>query len=125
MKNNIYIESTLSSPEVNFNFATNKLTITGVCTPENPKLFFDPIINAFEEYQKLYNEVTIDIYLDYFNTGTSKCLLNMLFKSAGMELEKTNTIVNWMVDNEDSELLESGQMLEEISKLKFNYVFVN
>lgn len=120
----IHIESTMSSPEVVFNFGANTLSIKGVCTPENPKLFFDPIIAAYEEYKLTHDNITIDIFLDYFNTGSSKCLLNLFIKAA-TNTDVNTTTINWITDCEDSELIESGQMLEEISKLKFNYVFIN
>lgn len=117
----IHIDPTHSSPEVTFDFSEKKLTIKGICTPENPKLFFEPIIEAFEEYQKQYKELTIDIFLDYFNTGSSKCLLNLFMKASTNPEIKINTIVNWIVDSEDSELKESGIIFEEITGLKFNY----
>lgn len=121
----IHIEATHSSPEVSFNFNENKLIIKGICTPENPKLFFAPIIEAFEEYQKIYNDLTIDIHLDYFNTGSSKCLLNLFLKASLNPNIKINTIVNWIADAQDMELKEAGQVFEEITGLKFNYLNEN
>jgi hypothetical protein len=123
--NSLYITSTQSSPEVIFNFEDNKLIIKGICTPQNPKLFFDPIISAIEEYQKTHTNLTIDIYLDYFNTGSSKCLLNLFTKAAINPDIKINTIVNWIVESDDSELKEAGEVFEEITGLKFNFLSEN
>lgn len=119
---NINIECTHSSPSVVFNFEEQKLIITGICTPENPKLFFAPIIEAFDEYQKLHHILTIDIYLDYFNTGSSKCLLNLFLKASTNPDIKMNTIVNWIIDSDDSELKEAGEVFQEITGLTFNYL---
>lgn len=118
----INITSTHSSPSVVFNFEEQKLIISGICTPENPKLFFTPIIEAFEEYQRQYKTLTIDIYLDYFNTGSSKCLLNLFQKASSDPDLKINTIVNWIISDDDSELKEAGEVFEEITGLRFNYL---
>lgn len=118
----INITSTHSSPSVVFNFEEQKLIISGICTPENPKLFFTPIIEAFEEYQRQYKTLTIDIYLDYFNTGSSKCLLNLFQKASSNPDLKINTIVNWIISDDDSELKEAGEVFEEITGLRFNYL---
>ncbi len=120
-KSKLNIERTQSSPSVVFNFEEHKLIITGICTPENPKLFFAPIIEAFDEYQKNHTILTIDIYLDYFNSGSSKCLLNLFFKASNNPDIKMNTIVNWIIDEDDSELKEAGEVFQEITGLNFNY----
>lgn len=124
-KSNIKIDSTESSPRVVFNFEENKLIISGICTPANPKLFFEPIIEAFDNYQRMYNILTIDIYLDYFNTGSSKCLLTLFQKASSNPNLKINTIVNWIISNDDTELKEAGEVFEEITGLRFNYLNQN
>lgn len=121
---NLYIPKTLSTPDVLFNFSEKKLSITGICCPENPKLFFAPIFQSFQEYQKDAKELTIDICLNYFNTGSSKCLV-MIFQSIYSDPQmKEKAIINWISENDDLELKESGEVFEEVTGLKFNYVSI-
>jgi len=118
--------STKSSPEIIFDDQEHKLFIKGICTPENPIHFFQPVVDILEEYLTNNNQLIIDIYLDYFNTGSSKCLLNLFSKVANTSNHvKSNTIVNWIVDEDDSELKEAGEVFEEITGLKFNYISQN
>ena len=121
----LHILPTISSPEVVFSFEVNKLIIKGICAPQYPILFFEPIIEAIEEYQKTKSNLTIDIYLDYFNTGSSKCLLNLFSKTAINPDIKINTIVNWIVESGDSELKEAGEVFQEITGLKFCFLSAN
>jgi hypothetical protein len=122
----LHIVSTKSSPEIIFDDQEHKLFIKGICTPENPIHFFQPVVDILENYLTTNNQLIIDIYLDYFNTGSSKCLLNLFSKVANTSLEvKSNTIVNWIVDEDDSELKEAGEVFEEITGLKFNYISHN
>lgn len=121
----ITIDSSISTPEIIFDYEAGKLQIRGVCTPENPRLFFDPIFKALDEYQKEKSELTIEICLDYFNTGSSKCLLNIFNTISNNSKLKTNTTVNWIIEEHDPDIRESGVLFEEITGLKFNYVNAN
>ena len=122
----LHIVSTKSSPEIIFDDQEQKLFIKGICTPENPIHFFQPVVDIIEEHLATHNKLIIDIYLDYFNTGSSKCLLNLFSKVANTSPDvKSNTVVNWIVDEDDSELKEAGEVFEEITGLKFNYVSQN
>lgn len=115
------IEATNSTPEVRFDAASKSLRINGVCTPENPRVFFDPIFNALEDYQKEHQQLTVEICLDYFNTGSSKCLLNLFYMISNNARLKMNTVVNWIIEDSDPDIKESGLLFEEITGLNFNY----
>ncbi|HQQ95364.1 MAG TPA: DUF1987 domain-containing protein [Bacteroidia bacterium] len=119
------IEATGSTPEVLLDGETRRLNIRGICTPENPRQFFDPIFQAMEEYEKNHQELTIEICLDYFNTGSSKCLLNLFYMVSNNADLKPNTVVNWVIEESDPDIKESGLLFEEITGLKFNYPINN
>ncbi len=114
-------KATEFTPEIEFDFVKHRLSLTGVCAPENPVNFFDMLNGYIEEYKKDNKVLSIDIRFDYFNTGTSKCLLNLLkdLKHSGSQLDAE---VNWYSDKGDDEMKENGEIFEELSKLKFNYL---
>jgi hypothetical protein len=118
---NLEIESTGSTPEVVLDILSKRLEIKGICTPENPRHFFDPIFLALEQYHKVEHELTIEICLDYFNTGSSKCLLNLFYMISNNPDLKPKTVVNWVIEESDPDIKESGLLFEEITGLKFNY----
>lgn len=115
-------DNTESTPEVDFNFGLKKLAIKGVCSPENPIAFFNEIKEHLEEYIAEHNEMELDFTFDYFNTGSSKCILNLLFNIKSKSDENFNCKINWFLVGNDSEMRESGKFFEELTGLKFNYL---
>jgi hypothetical protein len=113
----LIIEATISTPKVEFSVSTGVLKITGICTPENPKEFFLPITDALLEFQGKNQDLIIEVFLDYFNSGSSKALLNIFIETSKSNIR---TIVRWI--SEDEELKESGIIFEEITGLKFDYI---
>jgi len=67
------IAKTSDSPYVLFNAETERFEIRGRLIPEDPKKFFQPIIEWSHEYIKNPNPQTeIDLSIDYINTSSSK-----------------------------------------------------
>jgi len=118
----IEIEATGSTPEIILDTEAKTLQIKGICTPENPRLFFDPLFQAMDDFQKNNQKILVEICLDYFNTGSSKCLLNLFYIISNNPILKSNSEVNWVIEDSDPDIKESGLLFEEITGLKFNYL---
>lgn len=116
----LIIEATLDTPRVEFNVQEGTLKISGICTPANPRNFFEIIMEKLTEFQTLNKALVIEVFLEYFNSGSSKALLNLFSGSAKAQKKAT---IRWIF--EDEELKESGVILEEIAGLKFEYLDVN
>lgn len=108
------------TPAVEFDFQKERLTLTGVCAPENPVSFFETLSDYIAQYRRDHRSLSIHIRFDYFNTGTSKCLLNLLKDLKRMDEMKTE--VNWYFDKGDDEMKENGEIFEELSGVQFNYL---
>jgi hypothetical protein len=117
---NLKIQATLNTPEVVFDCNSEKLSMKGICAPENPKYFFDPIIDKLNEFLTKHKKLVIEAYLEYVNSGTSKCLLNILDISSNNITNKNDLKIIWI--SEDIDLKESGLTLSEISGLEFEFV---
>jgi hypothetical protein len=111
------LESTGSTPEIEI--TQSSFRMTGVCTPENPPKFFDTFM---EEFDNLIEEGNCELtfHLDYFNTGSSKCLLN-LFKNVKQNAGRSIR-VTWIYEPGDAEMKESGELYSEIAEMDFNFV---
>jgi hypothetical protein len=112
----IKIDPTSSSPEVGINQSEFKMI--GVCTPENPPVFFETFKKEFDALIGYKEPIKLTFHLDYFNTGSSKCLLN-LFKSITQRFKNLDTKIIWMYEAGDEEMLESGELYAEIAEIKF------
>jgi len=122
---NLYIEQTKSSPEIDFNAKTNVLKIQGESYPENTIRFYVPIINWLEQYsQNIKNQsVEVNIELIYFNSSSSQILLNIFDLLEKCQQNENQVTVNWIYDEENDSALESGEdFQEELSFITFNLV---
>ncbi|MCC6370655.1 MAG: DUF1987 domain-containing protein [Bacteroidia bacterium] len=112
------LEKTNHTPEIIIEPGLFKMS--GICTPENPPKFFmqfhDDLVNSINSsasYELLF-------HLDYFNTGASKCLLN-LFKLINDQVKNPQVKVVWTYEQGDDEMKESGELFAEITELPFEY----
>jgi hypothetical protein len=120
------IEATQQTPEVSFNAENNVLELKGECYPENVVEFSAPLFSWLDNYLKqLDNQaVIVNIELSYFNSGSSKMLLN-LFERLETEVTKNckNITVNWIYDAENDSAEEYGEEFQEdLNLLGFNLV---
>ncbi|MFP4366839.1 MAG: DUF1987 domain-containing protein [Bacteroidales bacterium] len=117
----IYIDGTNRTPFVSLD-PSGKFKIRGRSIHENPSKFFDPIMNWMEAYLRDPVETTVfDIELEYFNSGSSRYILEilrLLMEDGGDK----NLIINWYFEDGDDDLLERGQYYESILNTKFNFI---
>lgn len=122
---NLEIAATKSSPEVNFNGSEHTLSIVGESYPENTTLFYEPVFAWIESYMGTVGdeEVTVNIELIYFNSSSSKVLMDLFEILEDLSDEGKNITVNWIYDEDNEASLEYGEEFEEdIESLTFNLV---
>ena len=101
----IKIEATKRTPYVHLE--GDIMEISGRSMPEDAVGFYQPIIEWFRKYAKAPNpNGTLRVVLEYFNTSSSKNLLE-IFKSI-KDAENGNT-VEWHYDWEDEDMQEAGE----------------
>lgn len=111
------IEQTEKTPLVYFEEQTNTIFFKGICVPENSAEFFEQIYASFKNL-KLQN-INIDFYLDYFNTSSTKELLKFLNT---IKNQSPSVKIKWRHLENDEELLEAGELFQEITNLEFEYI---
>lgn len=121
---NLTLEGSAKTPSVTFDANAGKLEIRGRSIPENSIEFYRPLNEWIDAYASGPKAATVvDIKLEYFNTSSSKCILD-LFK----KLEKLNgnseVNVNWYFEEDDEDMEEAGQDYQAIIKLPFNMIEV-
>ena len=115
------INSTPKTPYINFDFENKSIEFKGISCPENPVQFYTPLFDELKKYLKINDKLLITIQLDYFNTGSSKCILN-LFQIITENTERLDHFtVIWITEDGDDELKEAGKIFEEMSGLTFQY----
>jgi hypothetical protein len=117
----IIIKSTYETPAIEFYPKEGKLLIEGRSLPENSTSFYSPLLEALENYNNNpASFTTVDIKLEYFNTSSSKCILNILRILQKIHSENESVTINWHHDKDDEEIIEIGQDYSLIINVPFN-----
>lgn len=110
----LYIDATNTSPEVDFRFNEHQLVLRGESYPENAAAFFGPITEALREYLDQSQDQTIEVIIEltYFNSSSTKVLFNIFDM---LNAAAANNIINlhWRHDQDDDTILEFGEDLHE------------
>jgi len=120
----LVIEPSKCSPFINFDGDKNSLLIQGESYPENTGEFYRPVFNWLNEYiNEIENqEVIVNIELKYFNSSTSKVLMDF-FDILDLSAQKNLISVNWIYDSEDEDNLEYGEdFQEDLKNLTFKFI---
>ncbi len=117
----VTISKTKKTPEVLVDYNRNTISITGISIPENAYEFYEPVLDEVKRFKETKTELLFDIYLEYFNSGSSRCLIGLFLEAARPEGAFKKASVNWWVEQGDDELKQAGEVFEQISKLPFNY----
>jgi len=120
---NLKIEGTKQSPFVDFNAETGKLELSGRSIPENSFEFYNPLLEWLMEYAQAPKEETVlKVYLEYFNTSSSKYILEVLKKLKEVtKVDGAKVRVDWCYDEDDEEMMETGEDYEDVTGLEFDY----
>lgn len=122
---NFYLEPTPKTPKLSFEGDTGKFEISGRSIPENSIEFYRPLLEWLDEYSQHPSPKTdIIIKLEYFNTSSSKCLVEIFRKLEKVFKYGSETQVSWYYDEEDEDMQESGEDFKEIIKLPIEMVVV-
>lgn len=121
----IKIKGTDDTPNVILDAENNIIEFSGRSLPEDVATFYAPILRWIEEYAKNPNPKTnVVIKLEYFNTASSKMLLDILLKFEEIHHNGHDVVVSWyyMEDDEDmEEACDEYADIVEIPFQKFSY----
>lgn len=123
---NFVLTGSPKTPEVNFNAETGKLELKGRSIPENSIEFYKPMFDWIEGYGASPKPATeVNIVLEYFNTSSSKCILDLFKKLEALNGGgKTTVTVNWHYEEDDEDMLEAGEDYQAIISLKVNMIAI-
>jgi hypothetical protein len=63
--------------------------------------------------------------LEYFNTSSSKCILDFFKKLEGINGKNTDVTVNWHFEEDDEDMEEAGEDYGAILNLSFKMIEVD
>lgn len=122
---NLNLVASPKTPLVNFNCADGVLELRGRSIPENSIEFYQPLNDWIDSYASNPCQNTlIEVKLEYFNTSSSKCILDLFKKLEKLNGQSTEVSVNWYYEVEDEDMEEAGEDYQAIVRLPFKMIEV-
>jgi hypothetical protein len=121
----LIIEPTAKTPKVIMNSDINVFEITGRSIPEDSVGFYRKVLDWVDEYAKNPNAHTnFKFQLEYFNTSSSKCLLDLFRKLEKMYKGGHNVVITWHYDADDEDMEETGEDYKALLEVPFELVSI-
>lgn len=119
------MEGSMKTPAVNCNPQTGKIEIKGRSIPENAIKFYKPIMDWLDQYSSNPQKLTeVDLQLEYFNTSSSKCILDFFKKLILIFTAGNEMVINWIYVDDDDDMLEVGNDFQSMVKIPFRMIKV-
>lgn len=97
-------------PKVEF-FADGRFSLEGKAIPEDANKLFDPLIDYSS--QLAVDHLVFNVKLEYFNTASSKKILELLRTiDANQKIKKV--LIHWHFEEGDEECVETAEIYEEL-----------
>lgn len=114
----IQLEGTEDTPKVMLDKSKGIFEISGRSLPEDAAEFYSPILSWLTDYAGSANPATeFVIKLEYFNTASSKLILDVLSK---LEEVKGSKVV-WYHYEDDEDMQEAGEEFSELVDVPFEF----
>ena len=119
----LLIEGSPKTPTIKFDWDRGFLEIKGRSIPENSIEFYKPLVDNLEKYSSSpKSATTVNIQLEYFNTSSSKCILDVFKKLENINKGGSAVVINWHYEADDEDMLEAGEDYQAIINIPFKMV---
>jgi len=128
---NLIIPATDFTPAVNFIVSNGNLEISGISRPEDVAGFYeeplgwlarleDSILKS--EYRYELNQLLVNFKMSYFNSSSSKYIIQMLHHIKNISENGIEVKINWYYEEGDEKMMEDGEDLADAVELEFEYI---
>jgi len=119
----LLIEGTAKTPNIRFDGNQGLIEIKGRSIPENSIEFYKPLVDWLDLYSQSPKQTTkVNIQLEYFNTSSSKCILDVFKKLESIHKSNREVVINWYYEEDDEDMLEAGEDYESIIRIPFKMI---
>lgn len=123
MMKHLKIEQSVDTPSVDFNPVKGFLELEGKSFPSDVTAFFYPLLDWLDEYAKSpASKSTVNLKLEYFNTASSKMLLEIFNRLEKIYKNGSEVEVNWYYPEDDDDMRDTGQEYSELIKIPFKQI---
>jgi len=122
----IKIRETDETPLVMLDKEREVFEISGRSLPEDVNQFYEPILNWLDEYAKNPLPKSVFLFkLTYFNTASSKLVLDIMMKIENMHDAGHDVLIKWLVPFDDEDNEEAGEEFKDMLDVPFEITILN
>jgi hypothetical protein len=114
--NNLLIEPTSKTPQIDFNNLTGDLILSGRSIPENATELYEPLFLWVNEYVKKAKPVTnLRLNLEYFNTASSIWLAKIVKSLSRIKDRESVLLIHLYFNIEEYDSMETEDIRDALS----------
>ena len=112
---NLYIESGIKTPQIDFNNFSGELILSGKSIPENAAQLYEKVLIWVHEYLKSPKLTTnLRINLDYFNTASAIWISKIVAALSSINGFDSTLIIHLYFNIEDYDSMEADDLKDEL-----------
>ncbi len=112
------LEGTEDTPKIILDQTNGIFEISGRSLPEDTAEFYKPVLEWLDAYAGSPKpKTTFTFKLEYFNTASSKLILDILSKLESI----SGTTVSWYFHEDDEDMEEAGTEFSELVEVPFEF----
>ena len=116
----LVLEGTEDTPTIILDSESNNFEFSGRSLPEDAAEFYEPILDWIEEYGKNPNPKSNFVFkMEYFNTASSKLILDVLTVLEDLVADGHDTVVSWYYSHDDPDMLDAGEEFGDLVDVPF------
>ena len=121
--NDLIIDKTKETPEINFNPSTGVLKITGRAYSNDIYQFYNGFIVWVDQYLMNPKEkTTIEIQIEYCNTIFNKLLIKLFEKSKTVLEKNKQLVIVWRYEKGDKESADEANYISKLIGIQIEKV---
>lgn len=110
-------------PTVSFNAESGVCEIAGESYLEETVEFYAPLLKWLEEFTTtVKNPLTFNFKLTYFNTSSSKRILDIMLILKEYEENEGQVTANWYIEDDDTDMEDEVEDFKIASDLEINII---
>lgn len=114
----LFIAGTTTTPTITLDSDKNLFELTGRSVADDAAEVYLPVLQWLNNYAKDPNSSTLFVFkLEYFNTASSKSLLDMISALSFIK----NAKVLWYHQEDDEDMKEAGEEFFELVNIPFEF----
>jgi hypothetical protein len=119
----LVIQATDETPEIVLDPSQKQFVFSGKSLPEDVATFYSPVLSWLDAYVNVpLDETVVEFKMDYFNTASSKIVLDILMKLEEIHTGGGKLLIRWYCKESDVDMKEAGDEYAEIVEIPFEHL---